>query len=97
MSIERYFTKLPKDAPLPISWKPPAPKRPKRGQGRLRKKCPPVTVMIDGSDEENDADDNQGTENSVESCENDELENRENGRHEAFIQHQTEMCSCFLH
>ena len=67
MSIEQYFTKLPRDAPLPISWKPPAPKRPKRGPGRPRKNCPPVTVMIDDSDKENDPDDSQGTEKSLES------------------------------
>ena len=74
MSIEQYFTNIPRDAPLPISWKPPAPKQLKRGPGRLRKKCPPVSVIIDDSDNENDPGDSQGTENSLESCENDELE-----------------------
>ena len=45
MSLENYFTKLPKDAPLPISRKPnvqPAPaKKFKRGPGR-----PAVSVQL---------------------------------------------------
>ena len=61
MSIERYFSPLPKYAPLPLSWKPPPPKRPKRGTRCPRKKYPPVTVTIDNSDKENDPDESQGT------------------------------------
>ena len=40
MSIANYFNKLPKDAPLPVSWKPsaePPMKRTKKGPGRPRK------------------------------------------------------------
>ena len=79
MSLERYFRKLPKHAtPLPISWRPPPPKRPKRGPGRPRKKCPPVTVTvtIDDSDKEShsDPDESKGTESSMEKSETTELE-----------------------
>ena len=76
MSIERYFSPLPKDAPLPLSWKPPPPKRPKRGPGRPRKKYPPVTVTINDSDKENDPDESQGTGNdsSMDRSETTELE-----------------------
>ena len=48
MSIANYFNKLPKDALLPISWKPstePPTKQTKRGPGRPRKTSDsPLTV-----------------------------------------------------
>ena len=55
MSVEQFFSPLPKDTPLPpFSWKPPPPKRPKRGPGHPRRKSPPVTVTIDDGNKEND-------------------------------------------
>ena len=53
MSIANYFNKLPKDAPLPISWKPSAErptKRTKRGPGRPRKTSDsPLSVHVSSS------------------------------------------------
>ena len=65
MSIANYFNKLPKDAPLPISWKPstePPTKRTKRGSGRPRKTSDsPQTVMIADSDREKENEPNSST------------------------------------
>ena len=92
MNTERYFSRLPKDAPLPISWKPPSPKRPKRARGRPKKKYPIVTVTLDDSDKENDPDGRQGTDSCMDMSET--TEHRKNGRHEVFIQHEAETCHC---
>ena len=69
--MERYFQKLPKGAtPLPIRWKPPSPKRPKKGPGRPRK----VTITLDhnhsptsvsSSEEQEEREDCLTTDNSV--------------------------------
>ena len=74
MSIEKYFTKLPKDPPLPISSKPrtqPPPKRIKRGPGRLREIHEPQPVVIVDSDSEKESkpDSSKTYDTSVESSE----------------------------
>ena len=58
MSIAKYFNNLPKDAPLPILWKPstePPTKQTKRGPGRPRKTSNSLqTVMITDREKENE-------------------------------------------
>ena len=76
MSLEKYFTKLPKDAPLPMSSKPsaePPMKRLKRGPGRPKIILEPQVVTVDSgseSEKENEPD----NDNATGSCETAEVE-----------------------
>ena len=58
MSLDQYFSKLPKDAPLPVSLKPsaqPTAKRFKRGPGRPRKIRETALTRDCGSDSGSDS------------------------------------------
>ena len=76
MSLGKYFTKLPKDAPLPMSWKPsaePPTKRLKRGPGQPRIIREPQVVTVDSgceSEKENEPD----NDNATGSCETAEVQ-----------------------
>ena len=82
MSLDRYFTKLPKGAPLPISWKPsaqPPTKRPKRGPGRPIKIREPqaqeAAIIVDSSsDSEREREDESSCGSAFETSETAEVE-----------------------